>query len=462
MFTWACDGLLSLRGVVARGVVGSLLVLVGGWLTASLPRSLWLLHDTPLGAARASDAGPSVGLLLVLVGLVLLAHSWFALWRRCHGNLALVHGVAVLWSAPLLLAPPLFSRDAWSYAAQGTLARLGISPYEHGPAVLAGAIKQAVDPLWRHTPAPYGPLPLWWGEALAHHVTNPLFLVFGHRLLACLGLLLLALSAPRLAELGGVDPARASALVLASPMMLINGLAGLHNDLFMVGLMAAALAVTSSGSRGWLCGAALAGAAAAVKVPGGMVAVGVILLSLPVGATLAARAVRTAAVGAVAAAVLFGLGVVTGLGSGWVHALGVPMVATTLSPLMAFGSAGRVLGTLLPLLLSGVVLAKAPTGRADRALLAVGVLYVAAVVLLPAIRLWYLLWPLPFLAAVRLPARGELVLVAAAVTMGAVAPFGTLPLGIVVWLGALIVAGIVVGVSSGFGARIRRSRTVLS
>jgi len=437
-----------------------MLVLVGGWLTASLPRSLWLLHDTPLGAARASETGPHIGLLLVLIGMVLLAHAWFQLWRHCHGRLALVHRSAVLWSAPMLIAPPLFSRDAWSYAAQGTLASLGISPYQHGPAVLGGAIKQAVDPLWRHTPAPYGPLPLWWGDLLAHHLTNPLFLVFGHRLLACAGVVLLALSVPRLASLGGVDAARASALVLASPVVLVNGLAGLHNDVFMVGLMAAALAAVPAHPRGWLLGAVLAGLAAAVKVPGGMVAVGVVLLSLAPGAALGARLRRTAVVGGVAAAVLLGSGLVTGLGSGWVHALGVPMAATTLSPLTALGAPGRVIGSLLPLVLGGVALARVPTGRADRALLAVGVLYTATVLLLPAVRLWYLLWPLPFLAAVRLRPHSEAAVVGAAVTMGAVAPFSFLPYGVVVWVGAALALAIVLAVHTSVG--LRRRPTVLT
>lgn len=437
-------------------------MLVGGWLTASLPRSLWLLHASRLGDLRHSDAGPTLGLLLVLVGMGMLAHAWFELWRQCQGQIGLVRLSALLWGAPLMLAPPLFSRDAWSYAAQGMLVRLGVSPYEHGPSVLGGAIKQAVDPLWRHTPAPYGPLPLWWGDQLAHHLINPLFLVYGHRLLACAGLLLLALSVPRLAVLGGVDPARTSALVLASPIMLANGLGGLHNDLFMVGLMAAALAVVPSGRYGWLLGGALAGAAAAVKVPGGMVAVGVVLLSLPVGANLAERARRSAGVGAAAGAVLLGSGAVTGIGSGWMHALGVPTMATTLSPLTAFGASGRLLGSALPLVIGVIALVKAPTGRADRAILAVGLLYTATVVLLPAIRLWYLLWPLPFLAAVRLSVRYERILVVSAMTMGVVAPFGALPWGIVVWVGALLVAAIIYGIGTEAGTRMRESLTVAS
>jgi alpha-1,6-mannosyltransferase len=84
---------------------------------------------------------------------------------------------------------------------------MGISPYEHGPAVLAGPIVQAVDPLWMHTATPYGPLPLWFGEAMAAHTGNPWMLVIAHRGLALVGLVLLAWAVPRLASWGQGNPA---------------------------------------------------------------------------------------------------------------------------------------------------------------------------------------------------------------------------------------------------------------
>ena len=57
--------------------------------------------------------------------------------------------------------------------------------------------------------------------------------------MALAGLALLAWAVPRLARWGGANPALASGLALASPLMVANGVAGLHNDLLMVGLMAA-------------------------------------------------------------------------------------------------------------------------------------------------------------------------------------------------------------------------------
>ena len=37
------------------------------------------------------------------------------------------------WSVPLVLGAPLYSRDVYSYVAQGRMAQLGINPYLHGP-----------------------------------------------------------------------------------------------------------------------------------------------------------------------------------------------------------------------------------------------------------------------------------------------------------------------------------------
>ena len=132
------------------------------------------------------------------------------------------------WSLPLLLAPPLFSRDGWSYAAQGTLAHRGISPYEYGPWSLVGPrsvpgpIVEGVDARWMATPAPYGPVPLIGGDLAAGLTSDPWLLVVAHRLIALAGLVLLAWAVPRLARWCGANPALASCLVLASPLMVVQ------------------------------------------------------------------------------------------------------------------------------------------------------------------------------------------------------------------------------------------------
>lgn len=388
-------------------------------------------------------------LTLIMLGLGLVASQWLAMCRHvAHAEgadredaIALVRHATILWSAPLMLAPPLFSRDGWSYAAQGMLAHVGLSPYEHGPSALRGPIVQAVDPRWMDTITPYGPVPLELGSIGASLTGNPWLLAVGHRMVALLGLVLLAWAVPRLARWGGVNPALASGIVLASPLMLTNGVGGLHNDLLMAGLMAAALVVANQ--WGWVAGAMVGGLAAGVKLPGGMVCIGVVLLSLPIAATLAQRLRRLAAVAAVSVGTLVGLGVLTGLGMGWVAGLAVP--GTVITPFTATAMAGgagdwlagalglglpsatfleiaRKLGTVATLGIAGWVALSWRT--ADRALAVRGVALVTltAVVLSPVVHPWYLLWATPFLGTIRLPRVGLVGLIAGSLVLGLAAP----------------------------------------
>ena len=273
--------------MLTRGFVGSLCLLVGGVLTAVLPRSAWLAGQPEVVHLRATG----VGSVLVVVGLVVLTVEWLSLCRHAAASrgdavaeaVGLVRHATLVWCAPLVVAPPLFSLDGWAYAAQGMLWHLGISPYEHGPGVLQGPVVEAVDPRWLFTPTPYGPVPVVLGALAAGLTGNPWILVVAHRAFALSGLALLAWAVPRLASWTGVNPALASALVLASPLVLVHGVGGLHNDLLMVGLMAAALVVAAG--RGWWAGALVGGLAAGVKVPGGLVCIAVALLSLPAAAT---------------------------------------------------------------------------------------------------------------------------------------------------------------------------------
>ncbi len=447
--------------MLARGLVGSVLVLLGGLVVSVLPPSAPVLGSGVLETLRGAEAGRMSALTLVLIGLALLASAWLALCRQVafaeaeerYDALDLVRFATMVWSAPLVLAPPLFSRDGWSYAAQGMLARLGLSPYEHGPAALLpqgewavfkwqpDPIVQAVDPIWMDTATPYGPLPVFFGEIVARFTGNPWMLAIAHRGLALVGLVLLAWAVPRLAAWTGVNPALASALVLVSPLMIANGVGGLHNDLLMVGLMAAALVVGVE--RGWMWGAALGGVAAAVKLPGGLVCLGVALASLSVAATAWDRLRRMLLVAGVALGTLFGLGFATGLGHGWIAALTVPgsintpLSITTLSggildwfaqqlglglEPFAFRDLLRGVGMLLILGIGGWVAFRWRTGDRVASIGAVAAVTAAFVVLCPVVHLWYFLVLPPFLATQQLSRLAMSTLLSASVILGLVAP----------------------------------------
>ncbi len=421
--------------MLTRGFVGSVLVLLGGLVVSTLPPSTWLMHHDLLLDLRGAEFGRMVGLAVVLLGLGILAAEWLSLCR--HVALAdgedredavnLVRHAAIVWSAPLVLAPPLFSRDGWSYAAQGMLAHLGISPYEYGPGILHGPVVEAVDPRWMDTATPYGPVPLMFGDFAAGLTGNPWVLVVCHRLLALVGLALLAWALPRLASWTAVNPALASAVVLVSPLTLANGVGGLHNDLLMVGLMAAALVVGAE--RGWGAGAVIGGLAAAVKAPGGLVCIGIALLSLPVAATLLQRVRRLTSVATVSLGTLFALGLLSGLGSGWVKGLTVPatvttpLSVTTLADNLVGGTGAlRSVGSLVTALAILAVAARWRTGIRADALHAVALVTGLTVLLGPVVHLWYLLWVVPFLAVLRLSQLALAAVLAGSTIFGLVAP----------------------------------------
>jgi alpha-1,6-mannosyltransferase len=432
--------------VLTRGLAGSVLVLLGGLVVSTLPESSFLLDSEQLVALRTHTAGRMAGLAVVLAGLGMLAAAWLSLCRSLAredrpGGLELVRQATFLWSLPLVVAPPLFSRDGWSYAAQGAMTRLGISPYEHGPGVLAGPVVEAVDPRWMETLTPYGPLPLILGDLASRFTANPWVLVIAHRAVALVGLVLLAWAVPRLAAWTGVRPALASAVAIASPFMIANGVGGLHNDLLMVGVMAAALVVGIE--RGWLWGVALGGLAASVKLPGGLVCIPIVLAALPAAAPLFERVRRFAVAGVVAVGVLAGVGLSWGLGVGWVHALGVP--GTVYTPLSVptfiggvvdqltsllglglaphtFADALRSVASVASLVLIAWVALRWPTGDRIKALDATTVLVGGSLLLLPVVHIWYLLWVVPFIAAMRLARSLSVVFVGVSVVGGLIAP----------------------------------------
>lgn len=433
-----------MRWPLLGGVSGAALIALAGLAYQPVPTPSWVQECAPLAHLRAQPWHTALGGSLGLAGLVLLTLAWWRLRRSVRGHpdgVREVRWAVALWSVPLLLAPPLFSGDGWSYVATGYLAGHGLSPYVVGPGVLHGAISSAVNHKWLFTPTPYGPLPLWWGGTFSHLTDDPWTLLVLYRVLALGGVALAAWAVPRLALRCGRDPAEASALVVASPFLVAHGIGGLHNDMVMAGLMLAALAVTRRGV--WWWGALLVGAAAAVKVTGGLAGVGVVLLSLPPGAGLSVRLRRTLQVGAVATAVLVAVGLVTGLGLGWVRGLLVPagertLLAPTLDlawhlrgVLLHDGLAGRhLLAVLRPMHTVWVVDVAALLGVAAWALLdrrlaatpqvltAVGVVLFAATWLSPVLHPWYFLWCLPLLACVRLPRWAEAGVVALLVVLG--------------------------------------------
>jgi hypothetical protein len=302
-------------GWVGLGLAGSVLLslagarLGGGTVT-------WWFHPRILSG--------NANRVLFYVGMAGLALGWLGLGRVARersctpSQLALV---AIIWCLPLAVGVPLFSRDVYSYLAQGTIAHLGLSPYHYAPAVLGRFghqhVLDAVDPFWRRTTAPYGPLflgviSLIVGLTGSHLVLGALF-VRGFDLV---GLVLLMIFIPRLARRTGADPTRAMWLAVASPLILLQLVAPAHNDLLMAGVMLAG--VTLAVEERPLLGIFVCTLAAAVKLPA-------LAAALFIGVTWVrgqedarARLICAVQAAVVALATAAAVTLVTGFGIGWI------------------------------------------------------------------------------------------------------------------------------------------------
>ena len=127
---------------VKRGLFATFLLFLGSLTPAYLPQnSPWWEPIRALGW----DTWPAkvIGTALVVSAVVLLVSAWFRLRPGLY--LDFKHwAVCLIWSLPLLFAPPIFSHDAYSYAAQGWLLHNGLNPYETPVSVLPGAFADQV------------------------------------------------------------------------------------------------------------------------------------------------------------------------------------------------------------------------------------------------------------------------------------------------------------------------------
>ncbi len=397
--------------------------IVPGSVTACRP---WFFGIPPpsvvSGAPLPADKNLFIGLVAVYGGMVLMLQAWIALVRitRRHRGLPVRSFVAVFvaWTAPLLVVAPLFSRDAYSYAAQGEMMSRGINPYLFGPGMIGvNAFSGLVDKLWANVTSPYGPVFLWLAgvnATVVHH--NELFAVVGFRLLALVGVVMIAVFVPRLARSYGRDPSVAFVLAVLNPLILLHLVAGAHNDAVMIGCLVAGLAVARQGRP--VLGVLLCTLGAMIKIPAfiGVVYIGWSWVGDEVPWRSRLRPTVTATV--LAAAVMTAVSQMVGLGWGWVSALGNPgTVRSWLDPATAIGLwlaklfAAVGLGNHQDLVLNntrdlGLLIAGAIGAyllwhaKGPRTMRAMGLTLLAVVVLGPTVQPWYLAWSIVILATI--------------------------------------------------------------
>ncbi|MBO0856529.1 MAG: alpha-(1-_6)-mannopyranosyltransferase A [Nocardia sp.] len=251
---WAGDFFRSPEGHAALlGFWGAVMITFGGLGAGAVRRNDPLIESAHLSWLRFGH-GYTLATIVVWLGVLSMIIAWVRLGRITIGtdpdqgaSTVTVNELRVIvgiWILPLLVAVPMFSQDVYSYLAQGALLRDGFDPYKVGPVVNPGVLLDNVSPVWTTTTAPYGPIFLLMGQAITtltgDNVVAGTILM---RLVMLPGLALMMWAVPYMTKHLGGKPTVALWLAVLNPLVLIHLIGGVHNEMLMVGLMAAGIAL---------------------------------------------------------------------------------------------------------------------------------------------------------------------------------------------------------------------------
>jgi len=425
---------VSLRRTRVFGATGTVLMAIGALGAGARP----VVQDPTFGVRLLNLPSriQTVSLTMTTTGAVMMALAWLMLGRFALGphrmSRSQLDRTLMLWLLPLLIAPPMYSKDVYSYLAQSQIARLGLDPYLVGPAPGLGldhVFTLSVPSLWRETPAPYGPLFLWIGEGISVLTgDNIVAAVLCHRLVVLVGVGLIVWATPRLAQRCGVHEVSALWLGPCNPLLFMHLVAGIHNEALMLGLMLAGTEFALRGIDGvrdgqWrippraiamlVAGTVLVTMSSQVKLPS-LLAMGFIVMALAWrwGGTVRALLAAGFSLGALSLAVMAVIGWASGLGFGWLFTLGTAnVVRSWMSPptLIALGTGQvgillglgdhttsvlgltRGIGVIIIAILVTWLLLAVFRGRLHP-VGGLGVALGATVLLFPVVQPWYLLW----------------------------------------------------------------------
>ncbi len=406
------------------GCLGAALITVGGLGAGSTKQHDPLLESLHLSWLRFGH-GLVLSSVLLWLGVALMLMAWLWLGRRVVAGDASEYTMVAttgFWLAPLLLSVPVFSRDTYSYLAQGALLRDGLDPYAVGPIENPNSLLDNVSPIWTITTAPYGPAFIMVARLVTMLVGN--HVIAGTMLLRlCMlpGLALLIWATPRLARHLDANAPTALWICVLNPLVIIHLMGGVHNEMLMVGLMTAGIALTFE--RHHVAGTALIAVGVAVKATAG--------IALPFLVWVWMRHLRDrrgyrpllafAAAGAtsvlVFVAVFAVLSSAAGVGLGWLTALAgsVKIINWLTIPTAAANLIHTIGGLFFPVNFYAVLQVTRAAGivvialslpllwwrfRHDdrQALTGIAWAMVVVVLFVPAALPWYYTWPLAIMA----------------------------------------------------------------
>lgn len=451
-----------------QGMLASLLIMVGSWGVGWLPMTPGsLLAANPLLLPlRTTTSGAVVCAVLLILGALLLLRSWLRLSQRVgrwdDAATGVMMRALLMWGVPLLATVPIFSRDVFSYLAQGRLLHAGLNPYESGVSQLPGWFMEGADGLWAESPSPYGPLflviaQLFW--FISGGVPEVAILLF--RMVSVIGIALIVYAVPRLARAFGSQPAWALWVSLLNPLSLLVFLPAAHNDSLMIGLMMTGCWL-ALGKRRLFAVLALV-AAIAVKPTAMVVLPFAVLLSLDSTRSYVLRFREWAFGGVIAIGLLVAGGYALGIGLGWVTAsLGAGGAIPQTAPVGLLGTGiGMLVAPLTGADVESVAQIVYAAARAAAAILLIFMLLqprlgnpvlwsaygLAAVVLSSSIiQPWYLLWVLPLFAVVHVY-RGPVLMLVTGIVTAMVLMSTVGQLSVAQWVDTRVVIGSAVSVA---------------
>ena len=256
-----------------------MLVTLGSVGVGDIPRAQTWLQDADMAWVTYGH-GKSLSALLFWGGVTAMVVAWVWLGRRllttpsglnpsAGDDVRRLRWAAIGWSAPLLLAVPVYSRDVYAYLAQGALLRDGLNPYADGPATNPGPLLDSMAQVWATTTAPYGPLFMTitrWVTELSGD--DPITGVLAMRAVMLPGWALAIWAVPRLATALGRDPRIALLLAVLNPMLIVHLVGGPHVEMLMAGLLVTG--VTLAVLRRHVWGVVVLALAVAVKITAGI------------------------------------------------------------------------------------------------------------------------------------------------------------------------------------------------
>ena len=429
--------------VLIGGIIGFVGVSGMAWFGTNegaipLPTSIRWPWALPAALASVAWLGFWICCLLLVIGWLLIGR----VAERERFGLASALGVLSAWSLPLLIGPPLFSRDPYSYVAQGLLSRMGANPYIatpralHDPTLLA-----SIAGPWRGTPSPYGPLTVLVGQAVSPLAGDSLIRqVIVFRIPGLLGLIAMAVAIAHLAKLTKANPAKARWLSVMSPLFLLSFVSTGHNDAIMIAILITAAIAMVAGR--YLIAIALAALASACKLPA--LAASLVFATVSFTTDRQRRWLRLGTAVVVTAGVIAITTLIAGNGWGWAspHALKIPTeLRTLITPSVCLGYAiawvlhlihipvttHTIIGLTQNVFELGIIaITIILSWRSTRAtmLTHLGMILILVAILGPVIWPWYLTWGITVLAVTPL-AKAKVLAILSCLGMFCVTANGT-------------------------------------